>query len=112
MKVYILTECSGQYEDYYEGVVGVYSTYKKAENEKNTKIKGHKDFKEKYTKQTRAMDDLYIEWDETLKDKYLGEGLSLQQANKKLEELLDTLEEIDYYGDEDYWYNINGFKLE
>ena len=112
MKIYILTEHSGQYEDYYITTVGVYSTYEKAEIKKNAKIKKHKDDKEKYTRQTRVRDDLYIEWNETLKDKYLAEGLSLQQANEKLEELLDALEEIYYYDDEDYWYKIEGFELE
>ena len=112
MKVYILTEHSGQYEDYYITTVGVYSTYEKAEAKKNAKVIEYKYNEKRYIEQTRAVDDVYIEWNETLKDKYIAEGLSLQRANEKLEELLGSLEEIDYFDDEDYWYKINGFELE
>ena len=112
MKVYILTEHSGQYEDYTVETISVCSTREKAEVKRDAIIKEHKDNEAKYIRQTRAIDDVYIEWDETLKDKYIAGGLSLQQANEKFEESLDSLEEIDYYDDEDYWYKINEFELE
>ena len=112
MKVYILTEHSGQYEDYCVTTIGACSTEEKAEAKRDTIIKEHEGNKKRYIEQTRVKDNIYIEWDETLKDKYLAEGLSLRQAHEKLEELLDTLGEIDYFDDEDYWYEIESFELE
>lgn len=110
MKVYILTEHSGQYEDYYITTVGVYSTHEKAKIKEAVMVKIDKDRKDKIDKQYKELDKLHNEY-YTLRDKYVSEGLSTVKITKEYEEAEDKL---DVWGNEyeRYWYNINGFELE
>ena len=110
MKVYILKEGSGQYEDYYESVVGVYSTYEKAEAKKNAKVKENQDMQNKIDASNEKKDKFYSDWF-ILKEKYLSEGLSIAEINEIYEKLEDDLD--CFWGEpEHYWYNVNGFELE
>jgi hypothetical protein len=110
MKIYVLKEGSGQYEDYYESVVGIYSTYEKAKIKKDIKIKEDKDTKDKIDAQYEVLDKLQSEYWIT-RDKYLSEGLSIKKITKEYEEAEDKL---DVWGGEyeRYWYDIKGYELE
>lgn len=110
MKVYILREHSGQYEDYYVTVVGVYSTYEKAEIKKNTKIKTNQDIQNKIDESNKIKDEFFDNW-YILKEKYLSEGLSIAEINDIYEKLEDDLD--CYWSEpEHYWYDINEYELE